>query len=94
MLETYVIKTINGTFYGKAFFYMFGKFVLRASKIILVVVIPSGHRMLMFVFTIHLLNARCKSLVKKHLKGVSSKTGSETILRGLNCSYPFFVGLF
>ena len=45
-----VIKTINDTFYGKAFFYVLSKFVLRASKIILAVVTLSGRRMLKFVF--------------------------------------------
>ena len=97
-----VIKTINDTFYGKAFFYVLGKFVLRVSKIILAAVILSGCRMLKFVFTfnffvyilIYFLNARYESLVKKHMIGFSSKTGSETISRGLSYSYPFFVGFF
>ena len=45
-----VIKTINDTFYERASFNVLGKFVSRASKIILAIMTLSGRGMLKFVF--------------------------------------------
>ena len=94
-----VIKTINDTFYKRASFNVLSKFVLRTSKLILTVMSLPSRRMLKFVFSFNflsmqLLQTRCKSLVKKHLIGISSRKGSQTLSRGSSCIFFLFCRCF